>query len=116
MGQAVSPRSASGPVVELDAVAIAFAKLLLEALGVMAARSRRGEADLAAVLRRSGLSADVALVRQALGMLQRNGCVSNVVPLSDGGLLLRVTGLAIDDWHTASHWTAPDDQESHRIA
>lgn len=72
-----------------------FAALMLAGLTEMAARSGRRQADVAAALRRAGLSADPPLVQIALKLLQAEDCVRNLVPLSDGGVLLTVTGHAL---------------------
>ncbi len=74
----------------------AFAEALLRALFDMAARSTRRQADVAAAVRGAGLPAEPAQVRAALRALRDQGCVENLVPLSDGGLLLSVTPAAID--------------------
>lgn len=76
---------------DADDDAAAFAERLLIALSAMAARSKRGQADLTAVLCAAGIPADPGRVRAALGRLQAQGCVQNLVPLSDGGMLLSVT-------------------------
>jgi hypothetical protein len=81
-----------------------FATLLLRALTVMAARSKRRQADLTAALRGAGLPADPARVRAALRVLLAQGCIENLVPLSDGGLLLSVTQSALDHAGPAPRW------------
>ena len=63
--------------------------------GRAAARNRRGEADLIAAVRGAGLSVDRDQLEDALGLLCSSGCVENLVPLSDGDLLLTVTGLKV---------------------
>ncbi len=65
-----------------------FATVMLRALIDMAARSQRRQADLLAALRGADLPADPQQVRAALRLLQNQGCVSDLVPLSDGGLLV----------------------------
>jgi hypothetical protein len=73
-----------------------FAARLLHALTAMAHCSRRREAEVQAAMHRAGLSADPALLAGALRLLEAHGCLKNVVPLSDGGTLLIVTGADMD--------------------
>ena len=75
---------------------VAFATELLRALSDMAARSKRRQADVIAAMRGAGLSMDPPRVRGALRLLQRFGCIENLVPLADGGLLLSVLPAALD--------------------
>jgi hypothetical protein len=70
-----------------------LASVLLGALAAMAARNRRGEADLYAALRGAGLTIDGARLEAALDYLRAEGCVTNLVLLSDGDLLMKVTGV-----------------------
>ena len=81
-----------------------FAATLLRALVDMAGRSKRRQADLTAALRGAGMPADPARVRGALRRLQQQRCIENLVPLSDGGLLLSVTTAAIERLGGASEW------------
>ncbi len=74
----------------------AFAAELLRALSDMAARSKRRQADVIAALRGAGLAAEPARVRSALRLLQRFGCIENLVPLADGGVLLSVLPAALE--------------------
>lgn len=74
----------------------AFATELLRALSDMAARSKRRQADVIAAMRGAGLSMDPPRVRGALRLLQRFGCIENLVPLADGGLLLYVLPTALE--------------------
>ncbi len=69
------------------------AAIVLGALAAMAARNRRGEADLFAALRGAGLTIDHARLELALEFLHAEGCVTNIVPLSDGDVLMKVTGI-----------------------
>lgn len=67
-----------------------FADHLLHALQAMAERSKRRQADVLAALRGAKLVAELRQVRAALRLLQAQGDIENLVPLSDGGLLLTV--------------------------
>ncbi len=69
---------------------------VLRALTVMASRSRRRQADVGAALRGAGLPPSGPAIDEALRLLVQQGAVSHVVPLSDGGVLLMVTGVAFD--------------------
>lgn len=82
----------------------AFAAVLLRALVAMAVRSQRRQADLIAALRGAGLEAEPVRVRTALGLLRKQGCIENLVPLSDGGVLLSVTAAAIDRLGVRPRW------------
>ena len=86
-----------------------FAALLLMALTDMAARSKQGQADLVAALRGAGLVAEPRRVRAALRLLQSHGAIENLVPLSDGGLLLSVTQAASEQFGSVSQWLPLDD-------
>ena len=86
-----------------------FAVLLLMALADMAARSKRGQADLVAALRGAGLVAEPRRVRAALRLLQSHGAIENLVPLSDGGLLLSVNQAASEQFGSVSQWLPLDD-------
>jgi hypothetical protein len=68
-----------------------FAIVLLQALTRMAARSKRCQADLTAALRGADIVTEPSRVRSALKILRAAGAIDNLVPLSDGGLLLSVT-------------------------
>lgn len=69
---------------------------LLAALTDMAVRSPRRQADLAVALRRSGLRAPPMALREALMALEEDGCIENLVPLADGGLLMMITAHGIE--------------------
>jgi PAS domain S-box-containing protein len=86
-----------------------FAPVLLSALTKMATRSQRRQADLTAALRGAGLEFDRRRVQVALGRQQAQGCITNLVPLSDGGLLLTVTNQALDSAAAPSSWLTPDE-------
>ncbi len=65
--------------------------VILQALTVMAARSRRHQADLGAALRGADIAVDPVRLRAALRRLCARGAIDHLVPLSDGRLLLTVT-------------------------
>jgi hypothetical protein len=88
-----------------------FAMLVLLALSDMARRSTRGQADLVAALRGAGLAAEPRRVRGALRLLQAQGAIDHLVPLSDGGLLLSVTRVARERFATASQWLPGSDDD-----
>jgi len=88
-----------------------FAARLLDSLTGMAARDRRREADVAAALLSVGIPASHALVPAALRFLYDKGCVTNMLALSDGGLLLTVTGVPIDPGAHMSPWLPSDTDE-----
>jgi hypothetical protein len=73
-----------------------FVEALLAALTAMAVRSPRRQADLGVALRRSGIEASAAELRQAIAGLEADGCIEHVVPLTDGGLLMQVTAHGIE--------------------
>lgn len=67
-----------------------FDEALFRALHAMAAKSPRFQADVQAVMRSSGLAANPAQLAAALERLTLAGRVSNLIPLADGGLLIKV--------------------------
>ncbi len=77
---------------------------LLESLVTMASKSKRRQADLSAALRRSGINATSEQVGGALIQLQSNGCIREMVPLYDGGMLVTVTNLGMDRTTRNPHW------------
>jgi hypothetical protein len=85
-----------------------FAALLLQALTSMALRSKRRQADVMAALRGAGLRAEPARLRAALRLLHTQGCIENLVPLSDGGLLLSVRQAALARLAPAPQWLPLD--------
>ncbi len=87
-----------------------FARLLLAALTDVAGRSNRRQADLEAAMRFAGLEHDPRQIQEALNFLCRHGCIHNLVPLSDGGLLLTVTGGSIPLPGQAPPWLLADDE------
>jgi hypothetical protein len=89
-----------------------FAVILLQALTRMAARSKRRQADLTAALRGAGLVADTAKVRSALKILRAQGAIENLVPLSDGGLLLSVTQSGSERASPAPQWLPLEDLDA----
>lgn len=86
-----------------------FAVSMLRALVVMAARSQRRQADLLAALRGAELPVETPSVRAALRLLQLQGFVSNLVPLSDGGLLLTVTQQGMERSSPFPQWLPLED-------
>ncbi len=81
-----------------------FASLLLRALIDMAARSKRRQADVLAALRGAGVAAEPGRVRAALRTLLAQGFIADLVPLSDGGLLLTVTTAATERVEQRPQW------------
>ena len=65
--------------------------ILLAALVEMAMRSKRRQADVGVAVLRAGLDVSADRIETAIRVLTRDGCLENVVPLSDGGLLASVT-------------------------
>jgi hypothetical protein len=100
------PGPATDPDAEPDAVD--FATRLLTCLTAMAARSSRRQAELATALHCAGLTTDPPRVRAALRRLEAEGCISNLVPLSDGGLLLTTTGQVLGWKDVVSPWLIDD--------
>lgn len=86
-----------------------FAVVLLQALTRMAVRSKRRQADLTAALHGAGIAADPARVRAALKILRAQGAIENLVPLSDGGLLLSVTQKGSNRAAPAPQWLPLED-------
>jgi len=78
-----------GYLSEEESLDVAYASDLLTALMSVAASSQR--AEVRAALRLGGLSDEPARLRIALLFLRREGCISNLEPLSDGGLVVTVT-------------------------
>jgi hypothetical protein len=89
-----------------------FAIVLLHALASMAERSKRRQADLTAALRGAAITADAARVRLALKLLQAQGAIEQLVPLSDGGLLLTVTQRLTDPAVPPPQWLPLDQLDS----
>lgn len=85
-----------------------FAVVLLQALTTMAARSKRRQADLTAALRGADIAPDMGRVRNALKLLYMQGAIENLVPLSDGGLLLSVTQYASERTGSLPQWLPLD--------
>lgn len=77
---------------------------LLESLVTMASKSKRRQADMSAALRRSGIGATSEQVRDALIELQSSGCIREIVPLYDGGMLVTVTNMGMDRTTRNPHW------------
>ncbi len=108
MGQQNPPSRPPARPVQTDPATSEFAARVLGALVHMAARGFRAEADLAAALHAAGLPADPAPLRAPLRLLRDRGCITDLLPLADGGLLLTVTGLPIDPPDQALPWLPPD--------
>lgn len=67
-----------------------FDEALFRALYAMAIKSPRFQADVHAAMRYAKLSAQPTGLSAALQRLEVAGRVSNLIPLSDGGLLITV--------------------------
>jgi hypothetical protein len=83
-----------------DLAAAEFAVFLLGELRKMAGRSPRLYADVQAVLGHAGIDVGNAQISEALQLLLDQGCVADLIPLQDGGLLLKVTGLPLETAHS----------------
>lgn len=68
----------------------AFDEALFRALHAMAIKSPRFQADVHAAMRHAKISAHPTGLSAALQRLEVAGRVSNLIPLSDGGLLITV--------------------------
>ncbi len=68
---------------------------MLRALAGMALVSRRHEADVGSALHRAGLALTPAQRDAALQQLLDAECIERIIPLSDGGLLVSVTGAGL---------------------
>ena len=104
LGAAAVPTETARPDRAADLDDADFAVVLLQALANMALRSKRRQADLTAALRGADIAADPARVRAALKLLRAQGAIDNLVPLSDGGLLLSVTQKAIERAGADPQW------------
>ncbi len=89
-----------------------FAVVLLQALTRMAARSKRRQADLVAALRGADIAVDPGQIRSALKILRANGAIENLVPLSDGGLLLSVTNKGSERAGPPPQWLPLEDLDA----
>jgi hypothetical protein len=96
MGQLTPPPPPDPPAATEAAVAVTPVEVL-RALTAMAARSRRRQADVGAALRGAGLPPSGPAIDAALAVLLERGFVADVIPLSDGGMLLMVTGLGANN-------------------
>ncbi len=81
---------------ETESPDFTFANLLLDALVDMARRSHRAEAELATAMHRAGLASAPDTTRSVLNYLLEYNYIDRLVPLSDGGLLLRVTHKSLE--------------------
>jgi hypothetical protein len=77
--------------VDMNAAPSEVATALLDALSRMALRSYRRQADLHFAIRAAGLGTSPEAAGAALIELQRLGFVSDVLELTDGGVLLVVS-------------------------
>ena len=83
---------AETPTDEPDAFPEGFWDDLLVALASMAGRSKRSQADVEAAMNGAYLSpVPPGRVTRALEGLERGGFVEDILRLSDGGILIRVT-------------------------
>lgn len=82
-----------------------FSDQLLRALATMAVRSKRRQADLSAALARSGLDTDPGRITEALRHLETIGCIEQLVPLYDGGVLMSVTSRGVETLNAGPRWT-----------
>ena len=114
MGQnrPLSHRAAMQPQGEPALSVADFAALLLRAVTRMAGRSSRRQADLAAALRGAGMPTRSPLIPAALRLLQHQGCVTDLVALADGGLLLTVTGHDSAQSARMLHWLPDDERDA----
>ena len=67
-----------------------FDESLFRALHAMAIKSPRFQADVHAAMRHANISASAIGIATALQRLEVAGRLSNLIPLSDGGLLVTV--------------------------
>ena len=88
--------------------ATGYALAVLVALTAAARRTHRPQADVGAALSGAGLLGEAEQVRAALAFLHETGCVSNIVPLSDGGLLVTVIGDRIEGRWRRCEWLPAD--------
>ncbi len=102
MADGADPGGHGGEFDEMDRQDLCNA--LLESLVTMASKSKRRQADLSAALRRSGIGATSEQVRDALIELQSSGCIREIVPLYDGGMLVTVTNMGMDRTTRNPHW------------
>jgi hypothetical protein len=78
--------------------------VLLAGLVKMAEKSKRRQADLNAVLQRGRFNAPATRVLHALGELETIGCIRDMVPLYDGGMLVTVTNIGMDLLGRSAQW------------
>jgi len=94
--EGTSDRSVVAENVGTQPITDDFVRAVLAAVVDMALRSKRRQADLDAALWRAGVKAGRAERMAAVARLGELGCVERVVELSDGGVLLSVTGLGLE--------------------
>jgi hypothetical protein len=81
-----------------------FTEMLLAAMVGMAMKSKRRQADVTAVMRRSKLDAAPERVAAALRTLEAQSRVRDIVPLYDGSTLATVTNIGMDLVGASRHW------------
>ncbi len=79
-----------------EAKTVVFARALLRALTSTTTTNGHRLADLAEGLAAAGLPARDPLIQPALRLLMDKGCIANLSPLADGGVVMTVTGLGFD--------------------
>ena len=68
---------------------------VLRALSSMARINQRNQAVVNEALYRAGLSVSADTMASVLRELDNQGCIEKLIPLSDGALLLTVTGIGM---------------------
>lgn len=91
------------PATAPDTVSRDFLNALLAAVTEMAVLSPRRQADVAVAIRRAGLAATPAAMRQAVDTLSEEGCIERPLHLSDGGILVSVTMRGIEVLSSTTH-------------
>jgi len=94
----------SGQVGSGDYTAEDLCDTLLAAMVILAAKSKRRQADLSAALRRMNLPVTAEQIMTALHKLREEGCVQDWVPLYDGGMLVSVTNRGMDQTGRIGTW------------
>jgi hypothetical protein len=99
-----SPETTSARVVSDDYTAEDLCDTLLAAMVILAAKSKRRQADLSAALRRMNLPVTAEQIMAALHKLREEGCVQDWVPLYDGGMLVSITNRGMDETGRIGSW------------
>jgi hypothetical protein len=98
MGESAPPSRPPRRLAAAGPLDVAYARLLLQGLASVASSSPRGQADLVEALQAAGLpTSGAAEIGSALRLLVAKGCVENLQPLADGGLVLTVTGMGLSE-------------------